>query len=355
MSFTFGEKFRVTIFGESHAPCIGAIVEGVPAGTKLDLAAIQTEMDKRRGGQSALTTSRKEPDLVCVKSGVEDGKATGGPVRIEIGNTDAKPSSYGPLRDTPRPGHADFTARMKYGESYCATGGGFFSGRMTAAMVAAGAIARQVLAGKGVTIHAHVVQIGSVSIGAPLSDKDIEKNVFLNDARCADVETGKNMAREVLAAKEAGDSVGAVVECRIRGVPAGAGEPMFGSLESVLAHALFAIPGVKGVEFGSGFAGSRLLGSQNNDPFILRNGKVVTATNNAGGILGGIATGMPVVFRVAFKPTPSIALPQKTVNLKTMQECEIRIEGRHDPCIAIRGVPVVEAVAAFALLDAMMR
>lgn len=329
MTFSLGKKFRITVFGSSHGKCVGVIVEGCPSGQKIEVKAIQEELDRRKPSQSNLTTQRKESDALKVLSGIKDSKATGAPITMLVRNKDIDSSHYDEIKDTPRPGHADFTARVKHKGFNDHRGGGTFSGRMTAAFVMAGAIAKQILAEDGIEIVANIVQIGKI--------------------------TGKAMEREVLKAKENNDSVGGLIECKVTGVSVGVGEPMFDSIESVLSHAIFSIPGVKGIEFGSGFKCAEMKGSEHNDAFVLKGGKVVTATNNAGGILGGIANGMPIVFRVAIKPTSSISKFQRTVNLETMEECDLKVQGRHDPCIVIRAVPVVESMTAISLLDLVMR
>lgn len=355
MSFSFGKEFRMTVFGESHGKCIGVAVEGCPPGLDIDISLIQEELDKRKPGQSDVTTSRKESDDVKIQSGVFNRKATGAPIVMTVKNKDVASGCYEKIRHTPRPGHADFTARTKYRGFNDYRGGGIFSGRMTAAFVMTGGIARQILAESGIAVLAHIIQIGTVSVKREMCDKEIEKNVYTNKVRCADLEVAQAMEREVIRAKKTGDSVGGVVECRAIGMPVGVGEPLFDSIESILSHALFSIPAVKGVEFGAGFECARMRGSEHNDPFIIEDGETVTATNNAGGILGGISDGMPIVFRVAIKPTPSICKPQATVNVETMEECQLEAKGRHDPCIAIRAVPVVESMAAISLADVLMR
>lgn len=256
---------------------------------------------------------------------------------------------YEKFSETPRPGHADYPSVVKYGAAE--PGGGFFSGRMTAAFVMAGAVAKSLLEARGVRTMAFARQIGDVRVEREVSESEILENTYGNIAHTADLKAAEKMAAEVERAKGEGDSVGGIVECRVVGLPAGMGEPMFSSIESALSQAVFAIPGAKGMEFGSGFAGAAKKGSENNDEFAVAGGKIVTRTNNAGGILGGLSTGMPVVFRVAFKPTSSIFKAQKTVNVKAMQEAELRIAGRHDPCIAIRAVPVVECIAAVCMAD----
>ena len=324
----YGDRFRFTIWGQSHGPAIGVTMEGLPAGFAIDFEALQRFLDRRAPGQAG-STPRKEADRPEFVSGLVDGVTCGGPVTAMIRNENTRSGDYDNLKYIPRPGHADYTAWIKYGEARDAAGGGQFSGRLTAPLCIAGGICLQLLAPMGITVSARLVRVGG--------ETDPEK--FMD---------------AIEAARAEGDSVGGVVECAVSGVPAGVGEPMFDGLENRIARAVFGIPGVKGLEFGSGFAGTGLRGSQNNDPFYVEDGAVRTRTNNAGGILGGISTGMPIVFRAAFKPTPSIAKPQQSVDLRTMTETTLAVRGRHDPCIALRAVPVVEAAAAVAVYDAIL-
>ena len=324
----YGDRFRFTIWGQSHGPAIGVTMEGLPAGFAIDFEALQRFLDRRAPGQAG-STPRKEADRPEFVSGLVDGVTCGGPVTAMIRNENTRSGDYDNLKYIPRPGHADYTAWVKYGEARDAAGGGQFSGRLTAPLCIAGGICLQLLAPMGITVSARLVRVGG--------ETDPEK--FMD---------------AIEAARAEGDSVGGVVECAVSGVPAGVGEPMFDGLENRIAGAVFGIPGVKGLEFGSGFAGADLRGSQNNDPFYVEDGAVRTRTNNAGGILGGISTGMPIVFRAAFKPTPSIAKPQQSVDLRTMTETTLAVRGRHDPCIALRAVPVVEAAAAVAIYDAIL-
>lgn len=355
MSFTIGEIFRMTVFGESHGVCVGVTVEGVPAGTEIDRRSIQKELDKRRPGQSSITTQRKESDRVEVLSGVSEGKADGGPVTMLIRNEDVDSSYYEDIRYTPRPGHSDHTAMIKYGGDHDHRGGGFFSGRMTAAYVMAGAIAKHILKERGIETMAHVIQIGDVKVQKELSHEDIKENVYRNDLRCADTDVIDDLREEVVKAKREGDSIGGMIEARIIGLPAGIGEPLFDSMESVLSRYMFSIPAVKGVDFGAGMEAATMRGAEHNDAFVMDGDKIVTETNNAGGILGGISSGMPVVMKIAIKPTPSISIPQRTVDVETKEESELKVRGRHDPCIAIRAVPVVECLSACAVLDLVFR
>lgn len=350
--FASGKKFRINVFGSSHGKEVGVEIEGCPAGVAVSEAEIQLQLDRRKPGQSSLVSGRREEDTVVIESGIANGKTTGGKIRMLVKNKDVKSKDYERMHDVPRPGHADFPATVKYGSAE--PGGGFFSGRMTAAFVMAGAVAKKLLEGRGVKTMAFAKSIGSVAVEREVSDEEIAGETYKNTAHTAAKEKAEAMAAEVERARNEGDSVGGIVECRIVGVPAGAGQPMFESIESRLASAVFAIPAVKGIEFGAGFAAAKMKGSENNDEFALRDGKVATKTNNAGGILGGLASGMPIVFRVAFKPTSSIFKPQKSVNLKSMKDEELRISGRHDPCIAIRAVPVVENVAEIVMADILL-
>ena len=323
---------RHMIFGESHGSAIGVVLEGVPAGLELDLAAVQKELDRRRPGQGPITTARKESDLVQVLSGVFEGKTTGAPLAMVIPNSDQHSQDYESIRWTPRPGHGDYAGFIKSGGCQDYRGGGHFSGRLTAPLVAAGAVAKQVLAGRGVWVGAHLSPIYGVLDASVLGDRK-----------------GEERRRAILGAKGEQDSVGGAVECFVFGLPAGLGAPDFGcNVEGIFAQYLFAVPAVKGVDFGAGAAFSLMRGSEANDPFEVRDGKVVTKTNHAGGINGGITNGMPVVFEATIRPTPSISLPQESVDLRTGEETEIEIHGRHDPCIVPRAVPVIEAAAALA-------
>lgn len=352
-AFSFGEKFRITVFGKSHSPHVGVEIEGCPKGVRVDGQDIQLWLDRRKPGISALASARKEEDAVIVESGIENGITNGKKIRMLVENRDVKSSHYENTRTVPRPGHADYPAYVKYGK--IEPGGGFFSGRMTAAFVMAGAIAKKLLEAEGIRTLAFAKQIGTVSAGREVSDGEIVKNAYSNPVHTAAQEKAGKMAQEVESARGSGDSVGGIVECRVLGVPAGMGEPMFASIESNIASAVFAIPAAKGIEFGSGFAGAGVRGSKNNDEYALSGGEVKAKTNHSGGILGGLSTGMPIVFRVAFKPTSSIFLEQQSVDLEGMTEKKLKISGRHDPCIAIRAVPVVESMAAICIADIVLR
>jgi len=351
----FGRKYRIGVFGASHAPCVGAKVEGCPAGARISEAAIQIELDRRSPGKGPLTTPRKERDRLEIVSGIHNGKATGGPIVGIVRNTDTDSSAYDAFLRVPRPGHADYPAMVKYSGHHDHRGGGQFSGRMTAALVIGGAIARQVLDRKGISVLAQTVQIGKVKLEKEVPFSIAEKLVRASPVACADRKTGELMSSEIVEAHEARDSVGGIVTCTVMGLPIGVGEPFFASIESEIAAMMFSIPGVKGVEFGSGFRCAGMRGSEHNDSYTIKNGRIITKTNNAGGILGGLSNGMPVQFRVAFKPTSSIARPQMSVDIVDKKPIELEIKGRHDPCIVPRAVPVVENSAAAVILDLMLQ
>lgn len=349
MSSSYGENLRFSIFGQSHSAAIGVTIEGVPAGEHIDVDELQRFLSRRAPGQGAWSTARREADAPEFLSGIVDGVTCGAPIAAIIRNTNTRSQDYAALADTPRPGHADYTAEVKYFGAQDKSGGGHFSGRLTAPLCIAGGICKQLLAREGIEIISRIASVGTVEDEGELTASTAEKPFpCVSDARAAD------MLSLIAAVKAEGDSVGGIVECKVLGVPAGLGDPMFGGMENRIASAIFGIPAVKGIEFGAGFAAAKMRGSENNDAFSVENGEIVTKTNNCGGILGGITDAMPIVFRAAFKPTPSIAMPQRTVNLKTMQPQEIAIQGRHDPCIVPRAVPVVEAAAAVAVYDALL-
>ncbi len=353
MRNSLGKLFTITSFGESHGKCVGIIIDGCPAGLPITEADIQREVDKRKPGVGTISTARAEQDKVEILSGIFNGHTTGAPVCLLIWNRDIDSSEYEKMRFLPRPGHADYTAFMKYGGFNDFRGGGRFSGRITAALVMAGAVARKLLNLIGIGILAHTIEIGGIK-AEPKGIDEIKGNVDQNPLRCADLKAAEEMARTIDKAGKEGDSVGGIIEGIALNAPAGLGEPVFDTLEGKLAKALFAIPAVKGVEFGSGFSVAGKRGSENNDPFIIRDGKIATATNNAGGILGGISNGMPIVVKVAVKPTASIARSQGTVNIKNMESTSLQIRGRHDVCIVPRAVVVVESMIAITLCDCAM-
>ena len=339
---------RHMIFGESHGPAIGVVVEGVPAGLELDLEQVQKELDRRKPGQDPTATARKESDRVEVLSGVFEGKTTGAPLAMVIRNSDQHSKDYESIRYTPRPSHGDYAGFIKSKGCLDYRGGGHFSGRLTAPLVAAGAVAKQVLAGHGVKVGAHISSIYGIC-DAALEDPEDLKAVAAKSFPVLDDGKGEEMRQAILEAKEEQDSVGGAIECAVTGLPAGLGSPDFGcNVEGIFSQYLFAVPAVKGIEFGAGVAFSLMRGSEANDPFAVKDGKVVTKTNHAGGVNGGITNGMPVTFEVTIRPTPSISLPQESVDLRTGEEVEMEIKGRHDPCIVPRAVPVIEAAAALA-------
>lgn len=356
MSSEFGTLIKINVFGQSHGKAIGVVIDGLPAGETVDTEELQAFLNRRRGGGSPLSTARKEGDVPVFLSGLENGRTCGAPLCAVIENADQHSSDYAGLTDTPRPGHADFTAAVKWGGAADMRGGGHFSGRLTAPLCIAGGIAKQILSRRGIHVGAHLSSVGTEQDDVfPLHPTaDLFDTVAAKAFPVLSDEAGARMQEAILAARSEGDSLGGIVECAAIGLPAGLGDPMFDGMESRLAAALFGIPAVKGVEFGAGFDAARSRGSENNDAFTVDRGAVVTETNHAGGILGGITTGMPLTLRAAFKPTPSIAKPQQTVSLSAMENTQLQIRGRHDPCIAHRAVPVVEAVTAAVLLDLLL-
>ncbi len=356
MSFSLGKIFKITVFGESHGKCVGVVVEGCPAGLKLKEKDIQKEVEKRKPGSSQIFTQRKEKDKVEILSGVLNGKTTGAPICLLVWNKDVLSKDYKKINEgLLRPGHADFTAFLKYGGFADLRGGGFFSGRMTLALVMAGAIAKKILKEKlNIEILAHTIEIGGKT-ARKAKISEIKRNVYKNEVRCANLKDAKEMKKIIEKVKKEGDSIGGKIEAICLNLPVGLGEPIFDSLDGEISKALFAIPGVKGVEFGRGFEVSKIKGSENNDLFFLKNEKVLTKTNNAGGVLGGISNGMPLILKVAIKPPSSISKPQLTVNIKKKKMEILKINGRHDPCIVPRAVPVVESVLGLVLCDFALR
>lgn len=356
MSSEFGNIIRVSVFGQSHGKAIGVVVDGLPAGEEIDGLELQRFLDRRRPGTGPLSTARKETDVPEFLSGLEGGKTCGAPLCAVIKNADQHSKDYGELADKPRPGHADFTAWAKWGGHADMRGGGHFSGRLTAPLCVAGGIAKQILARRGIFVGAHLASVAGICDRPfPLHPTAaLFEEVAAKPFPVLDEAAGERMRAAILEAKNDLDSVGGVIECAAAGLPAGLGEPMFGGVENRLAAALFGIPAVKGVEFGEGFRAAELRGSENNDPFTVEDGEIRAERNRAGGILGGITTGMPLVLRAAVKPTPSIGRPQKTVRLSAMEASELTVHGRHDPCVAHRAVPVAEAVTAAVLLDMLL-
>ena len=357
MSNIYGKNIKISIFGQSHSSAIGVTVDGLPAGFAIDADELNAFMRRRMPGQHAYSTKRAELDEPEFISGLVNGVTCGAPLTAIIRNTDARSSDYDNLWDVPRPSHADYTAYIKFGEARDARGGGAFSGRLTAPLCVAGGIFLQSLWKKNIYIAAHIAQIGKIRDRAfnPVNvDEDDINALKTADFPVLDAKTGKRMLSAVEEARKNGDSLGGIVECAVTGLPAGIGEPMFDGMENRLAAVLFAVPAVKGVEFGNGFSAAGLRGSENNDAFIIRGNEVHTRTNNHGGILGGITSGMPLIFRAAFKPTPSISMEQDSVSLSRREETKLNIGGRHDPCIVPRAVPCVEAAAAVAIYDALL-
>ncbi len=351
---TFGKNIKVSVFGESHGEAIGAVIDGVPAGFEIDMDKVLVQMARRAPGKDKTATPRLEKDFPRVMSGILNGVTTGAPIACVIENTNTKSADYSNLLENPRPGHSDYTAFVKYGGNNDIRGGGHFSGRLTAPIVFAGAVLRQILEKKGIKIAAHISSIGNVYDsrfdGAEISDELIDT---LNNSAFSlvDGSVEEKMRETVESARKDGDSVGGTIECAVVGMPIGVGGPLFSGIEGEISKAVFGIPAVKGIEFGAGFDSAHRRGSENNDAFEYKEGKVVTKTNNCGGILGGISNGMPIIFRAAIKPTPSISKQQETVNLKTKENTTLSVKGRHDPCIVPRAVPVIEAAAAIAIFD----
>lgn len=351
MSSTYGESLKLSIFGQSHGNAIGMTLDGIPAGLKVDEATLQQFLNRRAPGQNDWSTPRKEEDAPEFLSGLLDGYTCGAPIAAMIRNTNTRSGDYANLKDAPRPGHADYTAQSKYGGYQDAAGGGHFSGRLTAPLCIAGGLCKQWLEAMGIRIGAHLQAVAGVEDQTfdPLAP---ELDQVRSDFPVINPEAGEKMRQAVAEARKEGDSVGGIIECAVTGLPVGLGEPMFGGMESRIAQIVYGIPAVKALEFGAGFACALMRGSENNDDFTVTDRKVTTVTNNAGGILGGITSGMPLIFRAAVKPTPSIAREQQTVSHG--QEQALVVRGRHDPCIAPRAVPVVEAAAAIAVFDAIL-
>jgi chorismate synthase len=365
MSSTYGKNIKIAIFGQSHSEAVGIVIDGLPAGIRIDIEELRRFMERRAPGRSSVSTQRREADVPEFVSGLVGGVTCGAPLTALIRNTDTRSSDYEALKDIPRPGHADLTAQLKYKGAQDVRGGGHFSGRLTAPLCIAGGICLQILETEGIKIGAHIASVGTI--------KDAFFDPVLVDAAALDVVKNADfpvidsvkralMIDAIETARRDGDSLGGVVECAAVGVPGGLGEPMFDGMENRIASLVFGIPAVKGIEFGAGFAAAELRGSENNDSFFIGGisfGKehasaVKTRTNNHGGILGGITSGMPIIFRAAFKPTPSISKGQHSVSLSTGMEAALVVQGRHDPCIVPRAVPVVEAAAAVAILDALL-
>jgi len=355
--FIYGKQIKLTVFGQSHSPAIGVNIDGLPAGFQINFDELKSFLQRRIPGQGVHTTSRREPDEPEFLSGLVDGVTCGAPLTAVIRNTDTRSSDYDQLWDVPRPSHADYTAYIKYGEKRDARGGGSFSGRLTAPLCVAGGICLQLLRRECIYIAAHISQVGNICdrLFDPVNVGMEElKTLAAADFPVLDMGAGELMLSAISDIRQNGDSLGGIIECAAVGVKAGIGDPMFDGMENRLASILFAIPAVKGVEFGNGFSAAGLRGSENNDAFIMHRNTVQTRTNRHGGILGGITSGMPVLFRTAFKPTPSISMEQDSVSLSRREEVRLTITGRHDPCIVPRAVPCVEAAAAIAIYDALL-
>ena len=352
---SIGKEFTVTSFGESHGKCVGVIIDGCPAGLPFSETDVQAELDRRIPLQPNIVSERVEKDVVKIFSGVFNGFTTGAPVMMMVENKEAHSSDYEAIKNLPRPGHADYTARVRYGGFNDYRGGGRFSGRVTVALIMAGAVAKKLLRHFDVDVLAYTKAIGNVRMGKSLRSEEIRKRMYDAAVRCPDLECAKAMEEAIVKAKKKGDSLGGIIECIALNVPAGVGEPLFDSLDADIAKMLLAVPAVKGIEFGAGFAAAEMKGSENNDAFLMKGEKIVTQTNNAGGILGGLSSGMPIIVRVAIKPTSSISIEQRTVNLPKMEDAKIKVTGRHDPCVVPKAVPVVESAVAIILADHMIR
>lgn len=355
MSSTYGDTLKLSIFGQSHGKAIGMTLDGIPAGLRVNMTQLQVFLNRRAPGQHSYDTPRKEEDMPDFLSGIVNDYTCGAPIAAVIYNQNTRSEDYSALQNCPRPGHADFTAQIKYGGFQDAAGGGHFSGRLTAPICIAGGLCLQWLRQRGISIAARILSIGSVcDEPLQLDWVDPDLSAIQTDFPVVNAHAGELMREHIAQAAAEGDSVGGVIECIISGVPSGLGGPLFGGIESKLSQIIYGIPAVKGIEFGAGFSAAQFRGSKNNDPFIVDNKVVKTATNYAGGILGGITTGMPIVFKVAVKPTPSIRKEQNTVDLNTLEPKKISIHGRHDPCIVPRAVPVIEAAAAIAIFDSIL-
>ena len=354
MSSTYGESLKLSIFGQSHGPAIGMTLDGIPAGLKVDFEKLQTFLNRRAPGQHDWSTPRKEEDVPEFLAGIVDSYTCGAPIAAVIHNKNIRSGDYGNLKDTPRPGHADYTAQVKYGGFQDAAGGGHFSGRLTAPLCIAGGLCKQWLEDMGIHVAARILSIGGIRDDFQVNLLEPQLDRIGSDFPVFTEEAGKKMRNRIAEVRAEGDSIGGIIECYITGLPAGLGEPMFGGVESRIAQIVYGIPAVKSCEFGAGYSVGYLLGSQCNDAYTILNGEVRTHTNYAGGILGGITNGMPVIFQAAIKPTPSIGKPQQSISLGEHTEKELVVKGRHDPCIVPRAVPVVEAAAAIAIYDLIL-
>jgi chorismate synthase len=352
---SIGKEFAVTTFGESHGNIIGVVVDGCPAGLPLSEIDVQMELDRRIPANPKIVSSRIEKDIAKIVSGVFNGFTTGAPIVVTVENCEVDSSSYEAIKNQPRPGHADFPAHMRYGGFEDYRGGGRFSGRVTVALIMAGAIAKKLLSRFDVDVLAFTRAVGHIKSDKKFSPEEIRKNRYAASTRCPDLACADRMEQAIMNARQIGESIGGIVECLALNVPAGVGEPLFDSLDADLAKALFDVPAVKGVEFGLGFALSELKGSESNDAYVMQSGKVATASDNMGGILGGLSNGMPIIMRVAIKPTPSVGKEQKTIDLSTMKDTSLTVKGRHDPCVVPKAVPAVESAVAITLADHLIR
>jgi len=352
---SIGKEFTVTSLGESHGKVVGVVVDGCPSGLPLSEADFQEELDRRIPAEPKIVSARIEKDSAKILSGVFNGYTTGAPIAVMVENKETKSSDYEGIKDLPRPGHSDYPARIRYGGFNDYRGGGRFSGRVTVAIILAGTIAKKLLGRYNIDVLAYTTAIGKVKTDKAFSTAEIRKNRYAAATRCPDLECAQKMEEAIVAAKRSDNSLGGIVECIALNMPPGVGDPLFDTLDGDLSKAIFAVPAVKGVEFGVGFKTAALMGSENNDAFLMKGGKVVTVTENAGGILGGLSSGMPVVIRVAIKPTPSIGKAQKTVNLSSMKDAELSVKGRHDPCVVPKAVPAIEAAVAMTLADHLIR
>lgn len=352
----FGENLRLTLSGESHGESVCAEISGIEAGFKVDMQKLYSFMARRQGGRLPFTTPRREEDVPIFESGIdENGITDGNPIRAVILNKNVRSGDYSGFTDTPRPSHAEYTAIMRYGKDIDLRGGGHFSARLTAPLCALGAILKQILEAKGIFVGTHLYSVGNVNdkpfSQTEVSESDLREVPEKQGLPIVDAALEERMQNELYSAVNAGDSLGGIVECAVIGMEAGYGDPLYDGVENRLSQAMFGLGGVRGIEFGTGFEAARMRGSEHNDAYCIKDGKVATETNHCGGVIGGITNGMPIIFRVAFKPTASISIPQKTVSLSKMEETEIEIKGRHDPCIAIRALPCVEALTCAVMAD----
>ncbi|MGE5187472.1 MAG: chorismate synthase [Betaproteobacteria bacterium] len=352
---SIGKEFTITSFGESHGKVIGVVIDGCPSGLPLSESDFQEELNRRVPPEPKIVSARIEKDIAKILSGTFNGYTTGAPIVVMVENKETKSSDYESIKDLPRPGHSDYPARIRYGGFNDYRGGGRFSGRVTVAIILAGSIAKRLLGRYNIDVLAYTTAIGKVKTDKTFSAQEILKNRNAAATRCPDFECAQKMEEAIVAAKKSDNSLGGIVECIVLNMPPGVGDPLFDNLDGDLSKAIFAVPAVKGVEFGAGFKAAAFMGSENNDAFLMKGGKVATATENAGGILGGLSSGMPIVIRVAIKPTPSIGTEQKTVNLTSMKDVDIIVKGRHDPCVVPKAVPAIEAAVAVTLADHLIR